>query len=179
MLEKLKNLLNHNRNILKENALAVFVAIVLTLTAVVFSELLYRPKINFKRGYQIEIGADGKAVAKKVEKPVDLAELMKTADVDRGAKIFKKCASCHYVNKGEGNKVGPNLYGVVNRAKGSIFGFNYSDGLKAKGGVWDKESINLFITKPKEYIAGTKMAFPGLKKPQDRADVILYLEKNR
>ena len=114
---------------------------------------------------------------KKVEKPVDLAELMKLADLDRGAKIFKKCASCHNILKGEGAKVGPNLNGVVGRMKGSMAGFTYSGAMKEKGGIWDRESINQFITKPKEYISGTKMAFPGLKKPQDRADVILYLEK--
>ena len=102
---------------------------------------------------------------------------MITADIDRGAKIFKKCASCHNVGKGEGAKVGPGLYGVVNRAKGVFAGFSYSEALKAKGGVWDRASINQFITKPKDYLPGTKMAFAGLKKPQDRADVILYLEK--
>jgi len=102
---------------------------------------------------------------------------MKIADADRGAKIFKKCASCHNVGKGEGAKVGPGLYGVVGRAKGVFAGFSYSDAMKAKGGIWDRDAINQFITKPKEYLAGTKMAFAGLKKPQDRADVILYLEK--
>ena len=102
---------------------------------------------------------------------------MKIADYDRGAKIFKKCASCHNIIKGEGAKVGPNLYQVVGRARASSFGFAYSEAIKAKGGAWDRDSINQFITKPKDYLPGTKMAFPGLKKPQDRADVILYLDK--
>ncbi len=161
----------------KENYRAFILSVLITVFAISFSELLYREKPIFKRGYKIEIGSDGKVVPKKVEKPVDLTELMKLADFDRGAKIFKKCASCHNNIKGEGAKVGPNLYGVVGRVKGSSAGFTYSDSLKAKGGVWDREAINLFIAKPKDYIAGTKMAFPGLKKPQDRADVILYLEK--
>lgn len=145
--------------------------------AFIFSNLFYHQKINVKRGYEIAISQDGKAVVKE-EKPVDIATLMKVADINRGAKIFKKCASCHNINKGEGAKVGPNLYGVINRNKGSSQGFEYSNALKAKGGIWDIESINNFITKPKEYINGTKMAFAGLKKPQDRADVILYLQQN-
>ena len=65
----------------------------------------------------------------------------------------------------------------MGRARGSFAGFSYSEAMKAKGGAWDRASINQFITKPKDYLPGTKMAFAGLKKPQDRADVILYLEK--
>lgn len=179
MKEKLRKIQKDLLRIACENYKAVLLSLVVTVFAVIFADLLYRPKVMLKRGYLIEIGSDGKALPKKVEKPIDLGELMKLADVERGAKIFKKCASCHNINKGEGAKVGPNLYAVVNRPKGSMSGFAYSDGLKAKGGIWDRESINQFITKPKDYIAGTKMAFPGLKKPQERADVILYLEKNK
>lgn len=179
MKEKIKKLQKDLLKIACENYQAVLLSLVVTILAVFLADLLYQPKTMLKRGYLIEIGSDGKALPKKVEKPVDLAELMKLADVERGAKIFKKCASCHNINKGEGAKVGPNLYGVFGRAKGSMSGFAYSDGLKTKGGVWDRDSINQFITKPKDYISGTKMAFPGLKKPQERADVILYLEKNK
>lgn len=130
-----------------------------------------------KRGFEIELSADGKPVVKKEEKPVDLASMMKLADLDRGAKIFKKCATCHTIGRGEAAKVGPNLFGVVGRQKAST-AFSYSDAMKAKGGAWDVESINQFITKPKDFVPGTKMAFPGLKKPQDRADVILFLQKS-
>ena len=104
---------------------------------------------------------------------------MQTADENRGAKIFKKCASCHTIKKGEPARVGPNLFGVVNRQKASFSGFSYSKAMSEKGGSWDIESINQFITKPKDYIAGTKMAFGGLKKPQDRADIILFLQKQK
>ena len=158
-------------------AFALSVAIV--LFAVIAANVLYQPKKVVKRGFEIVLAADGKPVEKKAEKPVDLAEMMKTADADRGAKIFKKCASCHTVGKGEAAKVGPNLFGVVGRNKASFAGFAYSEAMKAKGGSWDAESVNTFITKPKDFIAGTKMAFPGLKKPQDRADVILFLEKQK
>ncbi|MBM3579805.1 MAG: c-type cytochrome [Alphaproteobacteria bacterium] len=130
-----------------------------------------------KRGFEIEISADGKPI-KREEKVVDLASLMKLADIDRGAKIFKKCATCHTAGKGEAAKIGPNLFGIVGRARATT-SFTYSDAMKAKGGAWDQESINQFITKPKDFVPGTKMAFPGLKKPQDRADVILFLEKQK
>lgn len=161
----------------KEFGPAIGLAICVMLFAIVAANLLYRPKPIVKRGFEIEVSADGKAVVKKEEKPVDLASLMKIADFDRGAKVFKKCATCHTIGKGEAAKVGPNLFGVVGRKRGSTV-FAYSEAMKAKGGAWDAESINQFITKPKDYLPGTKMAFQGLKKPQDRADVILYLEKS-
>ncbi len=173
MQNKIKKLAKY----LFENfAPGIGLAIAVILLSVLVSELLYNPKVMNKRGYEIETSADGKPVVKK-EEPVDFAALLKTADFDRGAKIFKKCATCHSAGKGEAAKVGPNLYGVVGRSKGST-AFAYSDAMKAKGGVWDMESINQFITKPKDYLPGTKMAFAGLKKPQDRADVIVYLQKN-
>ena len=90
-------------------------AIIVTIFATIIADLTYQPKLLKKRGYEIEISADGKPVIKKEEKPIILAELMKIADVEKGAKIFKKCASCHNVGKGEGSKVGPALYGVVGR----------------------------------------------------------------
>ncbi len=163
----------------KSEATALVLAFTLLLVAIVLTDLLYRPKKMLKRGFEIEISVDGKPVAKKEEKPIDLATMMKTADLNRGMKIFKKCASCHSIGNGEASRVGPNLYGVVGRKKAAFPGFSYSEAIKARGGAWDAESINSFITKPKEYLPGTKMAFPGLKKPQDRADVILYLQKQK
>lgn len=178
-MEKIKELFRQNKEFLKEILAPAFgIALGIVIFAVVTTDVLYRQKPVVKRGFQIEISADGKVV-KKVEKPVDLAAMMKTANVDRGAKVFKKCASCHTVGRGEAAKVGPNLFGVVGRKRAGFAGFSYSDAMKAKGGSWDAESINQFITKPKDFISGTKMAFPGLKKPQDRADVILFLEKQR
>jgi cytochrome c len=156
---------------------SIFLALVVMGFAILAADLLYHPKKMLKRGFEIELSADGKPVVKKEEKPVDLASMMKTADLDRGAKIFKKCATCHSIGKGEAAKVGPNLYAIVGRKKASA-AFAYSDAMKAKGGAWDAESINQFITKPKDFVPGTKMAFPGLKKPQDRADVILFLQKS-
>ncbi|GEP55789.1 c-type cytochrome [Reyranella soli] len=99
-----------------------------------------------------------------------------SANVDAGKAIFQKqCFTCHTVDKGGPNKVGPNLWGVVGRKKGSHEGFSYSSGMQAKGGEWTYEDIDHMIFKPTAYIKGTKMAFAGLPKEQERADVIAFL----
>lgn len=173
-MKKIKNFIQEKA---KELAPATGLALGIAVVSIVLANLLYHEKTIIKRGYEVEITADG--AAKKEEKILALSDLMKLADATRGAKVAKKCASCHNIAKGAAAKVGPNLYAVVGRAKGSMAGFSYSEGLKGKGGSWDRDSLNQFLTKPKEYIAGTKMAFAGLKKPQDRADVILFLESQR
>ena len=99
-----------------------------------------------------------------------------SANVDAGKAIFQKqCFVCHTIDKGGPNKVGPNLWEVVGRKKGSHEGFAYSSGMQAKGGDWTYEDIDHMIFKPTAYIKGTKMAFAGLPKEQERADVIAYL----
>jgi cytochrome c len=173
-MKKLKNILQEK---LKETAPALALSLAVIIIATVFASLTYQEKEIVKRGFWIEISKDG-AVKKEV-KILSLAEMMAIADVKKGEKIFKKCASCHNIAAGAGAKVGPNLYSVVNRKKASMAGFSYSNALKGKGGAWDRNSLNEFLTNPKEYAPGTKMAFAGLKKPQDRADVISYLESKK
>ena len=95
-------------------------------------------------------------------------------DAAKGEKVFKKCKACHVVEEGK-NKTGPSLYGVVGRAAGSIEGYKYSKAMAGSGLVWDAETLAAYLTNPKKYLKGTKMAFAGLKKEKDRADVIAYL----
>ncbi len=108
-----------------------------------------------------------------------IGELLASASVDEGAKITKKCVSCHAFEKGAAAKVGPALWGVVGSAIGShMAGFGYSDALKAKGasgGVWGFEELFAWLTDPKAFIKGNKMAFAGLAKAEERANVIAYL----
>lgn len=179
-IQKIKEFLKSpaTKEMAKNQAIAGGFAIALAIFAVLFADISYREKPMLKRGFEVAVSTDGKPVVKKEEKPVDLAAMMKTADATRGEKTFKKCASCHSVGKGEAAKVGPNLFGIVGRKRAATT-FAYSDAMKAKGGAWDAESINVFITKPKDFVPGTKMGFAGLKKPQDRADLILYLEKQK
>ena len=114
---------------------------------------------------------DAKSAAPAEPLPVLLAK----ADVAKGATLAKACGACHNFDKGAGAKVGPPLYGVLGRPVASIEGFAYSDGLKGKGGDWDFEKINAFITSPKGYAPGTKMTFAGEGDPQKRADILDYL----
>ena len=99
-------------------------------------------------------------------------------DAAAGEKIFKKCKACHQVGDGAKNRVGPMLNGIVSNEIASVDGFKYSKAFKAKkdeGLVWTGEELDAFLTKPKKYLKGTKMSFAGLKKEDQRADVIAYL----
>ncbi|MDE2404457.1 MAG: c-type cytochrome [Sphingomonadales bacterium] len=107
------------------------------------------------------------------------APAVAAGDPAKGAEVFKKCASCHTINAGGANGIGPNLAKVVGDdvAKGRG-GFAFSDALKAKGGKWDEKSLDAWLTNPREYAPGTKMTFAGLDDAQQRADVIAYLKAN-
>ena len=130
-----------------------------------------------KEGYPVEAAAEtgggGGAAA-----DVPIASLLPKADATKGADVFKKCAACHTINQGGANGVGPNLYGVVGDAiaQGRA-GFDFSGALKAVGGKWDFDKLNAWLTSPRKFADGTKMTFAGLSKPEDRANVIDYLDK--
>lgn len=112
------------------------------------------------------------------EQGPDLATLLAKADASKGEATFKKCATCHTINEGEGAKVGPNLFGVLNRDIGSEGGFGYSATLSEMQGEWTYERINDFISDPRSYASGTKMAFAGLRRAEERADLILFLRQH-
>ncbi len=100
------------------------------------------------------------------------------ADLAAGEKVFKKCKACHSVDEGGLHKVGPNLWGVVGAPMGRHADYKYSGALTKTGGTWDYASLDAFLTKPKDLMAGTKMVFPGVKNAADRAAVIAYLRSN-
>lgn len=102
--------------------------------------------------------------------------LLASASAERGAQIAKPCLICHNVEEGQGPKVGPDLYGVVDRAVASAAGFNYSAGLKAKGGKWTFAALNKWLTNPRADVPNTTMTFAGLSSEKQRADVIAYLD---
>ena len=97
-------------------------------------------------------------------------------DAAKGEKVFKKCKACHVVDS-EKNRLGPNLVGLFGREAGSVEGFKYSKAMAESGITWDETTLDEYLTDPKGYVPKNKMAFRGLKKEQDRADVIAYLKE--
>lgn len=130
--------------------------------------------------YKIEVAesaGSGGATEQAAVEEVDIATLLAAASPDAGAKVFKKCAACHSIEKGGANKVGPNLYGVLGSKPGSKAGYAYSDAVAGLGDTWTYETINKFISNPREFAPGTKMTFAA-KKASDRAAVLLFLRDN-
>jgi len=111
------------------------------------------------------------------EPAIDVAFADLTGDAAAGETIFVQCKTCHLLEEGK-NGVGPSLYGVIGRAAGSIEGFNYSDANAGSGITWTPDIMFEYLEAPREYLPGTRMAYPGLKDAQDRADLIAYLETN-
>lgn len=122
-------------------------------------------------GAEEEAAADGEAAE---EEAVDFTALLASADPAAGEKVFGKCKACHKLDGTKGT--GPHLNGVVDRAVASVPDFAYSDAMAAHGGAWDPETLQAFLTDPKGVVPGTKMAFAGLPKPEDRANLIAYLQ---
>ena len=100
-----------------------------------------------------------------------------TGDPEAGRRVFARCRSCHVLEEGV-NRVGPSLYGIFGRETGSVEGFRYSDANANAGITWTKDTMFEYLENPREYIPGTIMSFPGLRDPQDRADVIAYMKEN-
>ena len=137
---------------------------------------IFAPEKPAKPGYDIAVKehADDKAgAAKEPEQPIET--LLASASAEKGQATAKQCAACHTFEKGGPNRVGPNLWNIVDRPRASEPGFNYSAAMKAKGGKWTFDELNKFIANPRGYIPGTNMTFAGLSRDSQRADVIGYL----
>ena len=105
----------------------------------------------------------------------DTTGLLATYDPEAGKKAFRKCQSCHTSEKGGKNRIGPNLWNVVGRKKGSMEGFRYSDAMKLKGGTWTFANLNTFLENPRAFVVGTRMSIKGNRDPIKRATLIGYL----
>ena len=127
-------------------------------------------------GYPIAGVVEAGAAAEEAGPPIEA--LLASADPAKGAEVFKKCTACHTIVKGGPNGTGPNLWGALGKPHGHVPGFAYSDALKGVPGVWGWTSMNEWLTAPRKYAAGTKMTFAGLSNPEDRANVIAYLNQN-
>ena len=143
------------------------------------TEVIYRSETPEKPGFAIEVAeaaTAGEAAGGEQRAAISLGTLLASADAAKGATAAKQCAACHDFTQGGPNKVGPNLWDVVERPHGSAAGFAYSDAMKAKASEpWTYDALNAFIKKPSEAVPGTKMGFGGIKKDQDRANLLAYL----
>ena len=124
----------------------------------------------------VESAPDGPSPAVIRERIAALPSPYSAGDYDNGRRVFAQCRSCHTLNAGGANRVGPNLHGVFGREAGTLEGFRtYSTGLKESGIVWDVTTMDTWIANPRDVVAANNMIFPGLRKPEDRRDVIAYI----
>jgi len=138
---------------------------------------VFAPHAPEKPGYEIavqEAPAGGqKAPVQEADAPI--ATRLASADLARGETSEKKCQACHTLGKGEPNRVGPNLYGIVGRPKASHPGFNYSAAMKSQKGNWTFEDLDVYLKNPREVVPGTNMTFAGISRATERADLLTYL----
>lgn len=140
------------------------------------SELIFTQHHPETPGYVIEVA---EAATEEAEEPVviSVAALMANAEVSGGERAARKCSACHTFDNGGANKVGPNLWDIVNRQFGAVEGFNYSSALMAVAAEksWTFDELNGFLQNPRQHLPGTSMGFAGLKKDDERADMLAYL----
>jgi len=138
---------------------------------------VFAPVEPAKPGFEIEVAKtpteDPAEGTKPAEQPI--GQLLANANAEQGHTGARVCETCHTFEKGGSNRVGPNLWGVVDRPKASEEGFNYSAAMKAAGGKWTFDELNKFLTNPRQDIPGTAMTFAGINRDRQRADVIAYL----
>ena len=144
------------------------------------TDIFYKPDYSQeKRGYEVVI-EDTQAASSKGNTPeeIDMSKIMLLADLNKGKSLSKKCTSCHSFNQGGPNKIGPNLWNIMNSDIASKSNYNYSKALASLEGNWNYDAMYQFINKPKKYAPGTKMSFGGLKKQKDIASMIVFLRSN-
>src|SRR3954447_24218555 len=150
----------------------LFAGIVALGSSIVAGEYFHSERPE-KMGYPIAgVAQEGEGGA-AAEQPIEA--FLAKADAAKGAEVFKKCGACHNAENGGPNQLGPNLWGVIGEPVGQGKGFPFSDALAKKGGTWNWDNLSQWLTSPKAFAPGTKMTFAGLGNPQDRANVIAFL----
>ena len=151
---------------------SVLTAMIVAMVTGIIASSFVRPRHLEKAAYLPPGAEEGAAAA-----PEPIAQYMAKADPKHGEQVAKVCLQCHTFNKGEPNKIGPNLFGVMTENIGGVPNYQFSQALLShKGEKWDPDKLNVWLYKPQDFAKGTKMTFPGLPKVQDRADVVAYLE---
>ena len=157
-------------------AAALLSGVLLIMVFGKIGNILVDPKTEITNAYPIEVPEKNQIKSKVVEEVViePILALLATANLESGQKISKKCVACHGFDAGGPNKVGPNLYNIVNKDQGKA-DYAYSKVLASLSGKWSYEELNKFLYKPKLYSKGTKMNYAGLSKTKDRANLIAWL----
>jgi cytochrome c len=146
---------------------------VVALGATLVSGEVFKPAHLEHKGYPIEGVVEEGEGAAEAEKPI--AFYLASADPAKGEQVFKKCAACHNADPGGANALGPALFGSMGAPVAGHAGFAYSDALKGVGGAWDWDKMSAWIANPKKFAPGTKMTFAGISNPEDRANLLLFL----
>tara|TARA_B100000029_G_C17101542_1_gene788103 strand:- start:38 stop:568 length:531 start_codon:yes stop_codon:yes gene_type:complete len=162
---------------------SVVLAVILFMGINKIGDLIFYVKKPEKSAYQVtEVDTAANTTSSEASSENsssgNIMSLFASVSVSDGEKVFKKCAACHTIGKGGANKIGPALWGVLGRKAGSVSDYKYSKAMTAYGKSWSFEEMNEFLKNPKDYIKGTKMAFAGIKKENERAAVILYMNNN-
>jgi cytochrome c len=150
--------------------LGTVLGILLFLQAVRIVDAMFIPGHGAKRGSEVAVKQEQPAAASP-----QFNSLLASASAERGLQVAKPCQICHNVEEGQGAKIGPDLYGIVDRPIASVPGFTYSPALKAKGGKWTFAALNKWLADPRADVPGTTMTFAGVSSEKQRADVIVYL----
>lgn len=159
-------------------AAAILVGGMITLSVGIVTDFIYRPHHAAEAAHGGGEGEGGGGAAPAAPAKLEpVLGLIASADVAKGETVAKKCMTCHSFDAAGTNKVGPGLYGVIGRVGGTHEGFAYSEPMKAHNKPWTFADLNHFLAKPKEFIPGTKMSFPGLPNVQERADLLAWLDK--
>jgi cytochrome c len=153
----------------------LFAGIVALGSSIVAGEVFHSERPE-KMGYPIAGVVEEGAGAAEAEKPIEF--YLASADPAKGEQVFKKCAACHNADKGGANQLGPNLWGVLGEPIGQGRGFDFSAALSKVGGTWNWDNLSKWLTSPKAFAPGTKMTFAGLSNPEDRANVIAFLNQH-
>ncbi len=164
---------------LNKIAAAVLLAGVIALSVSMVTNAVYDPEPHEEvaRGYEIEVAEIPAAGGLPAEEQiVQIAAFFDEADAAKGEKLTKACLACHNFQEGGAHKVGPNLYNIVGADIARHADYSYSSALAEFEGDWTYQALSQFLEKPKKYVKGTKMAYAGMKKPEDRADLLAYLK---